>query len=342
MFPCDLDGDGDVDVLASEYWNSTVSWYENNGDGTFKAKKIIASKVGQSTSVFATDLDRDGDADVLWSSWTYNKVVWQENLGGGSFGPEQVITTKTGGAACVYATDLDGDGDPDVLSASRTDGKIAWYRNRLNTPNRDFSPQKVITTSAKWARAVYAKDLDGDGDADVISASRDDNKIAWYENQITPGGGSFGPQRVISTSISGARALHAEDLDGDGDADILASPFLSNVSGMVWFENLGGGVFGPKRIIMKVARGVWSVYAADLDGDGDADVISASSLNRRVVWCRNDGNGNFGGPIELTRRAKGAKFAYPADLDGDGDPDIVAMSMHDDRIRWFRNLLGAR
>ena len=54
----------------------------------------------------------------------------------------------------------------------------------------------MVTTSADWAESVHAADLDGDGDLDLMSASRNDNKIAWYENQ---GGGAFGPQQVRST-----------------------------------------------------------------------------------------------------------------------------------------------
>ena len=49
---------------------------------------------------------------------------------------------------------------------------------------------------ANGARSVYAADLDGDGDADVLSASRFDDKIAWYEN--TDGKGAFGNQQVIA------------------------------------------------------------------------------------------------------------------------------------------------
>ncbi|MBJ76519.1 MAG: hypothetical protein CMJ98_05815, partial [Planctomycetes bacterium] len=60
---------------------------------------------------------------------------------------------------------------------------------------QDFGGQQVITTSAVGASSVYATDLDGDGDADVLSASFEDAKIAWYENQ---GGGVFGGQQVIT------------------------------------------------------------------------------------------------------------------------------------------------
>ena len=58
-----------------------------------------------------------------------------------------------------------------------------------------FGGQQVISTAADQARSVYATDLDGDGDADVLSASYIDNKIAWYENL---GGGGFGARQVIT------------------------------------------------------------------------------------------------------------------------------------------------
>ena len=60
---------------------------------------------------------------------------------------------------------------------------------------QDFGSQQVITLSADYAYSVYATDLDGDGDADVLSASSEDDKIAWYENL---GGGSFGSEQVIT------------------------------------------------------------------------------------------------------------------------------------------------
>ena len=56
-----------------------------------------------------------------------------------------------------------------------------------------FGSQQIITTNADKAVSVYAIDIDGDGDMDVLSASQYDNKIAWYEN--TDGQGNFGSQR---------------------------------------------------------------------------------------------------------------------------------------------------
>ena len=66
-----------------------------------------------------------------------------------------------------------------------------------------------LSASASHASSAYATDLDGDGDADVLSASILDNKIAWYENQ---GGGQFGPQQVITTAADFAYSVYAAGL----------------------------------------------------------------------------------------------------------------------------------
>ena len=149
-----------------------------------------------------------------------------------------------------------------------------------------FSGQNVIMIDANGAHSVHASDLDGDGDADVLSASSGDDKIAWYENL---GGGSFSEQRVISTAADGACSVHASDLDGDGDADVLSAS--NGDDKIAWYENLGGGTFSEQRVISTAADGAYSVHASDLDGDGDADVLSASSGTTRLLGTRTSAAG---------------------------------------------------
>jgi hypothetical protein len=83
-----------------------------------------------------------------------------------------------------------------------------------------FGPQQVISTNADGAYSVYAIDLDGDGDNDVLSASANDDKIAWY---INDGNGNFSTEQIISTNANGATSVYAIDIDGDGDNDVLSA-----------------------------------------------------------------------------------------------------------------------
>ncbi|MCH1932614.1 VCBS repeat-containing protein, partial [Shewanella sp. A25] len=89
---------------------------------------------------------------------------------------------------------------------------------------------------------------DGDGDQDVLSASFEDDRIAWYGN--TDGLGSFGFQQTITTAADGASSVFAADLDGDGDQDVLSASSYFADDKVAWYENGGGpagviGTFGP-------------------------------------------------------------------------------------------------
>ncbi|MGB2984339.1 MAG: FG-GAP-like repeat-containing protein, partial [Phycisphaerae bacterium] len=182
VFATDVDGDGNTDVLSASIFDDKIAWYESDG-GSPPAftERVISTTADGAFSVFATDMDGDGDTDVL-SAWYFDdKIAWYESDGGWppSF-TERVISTATNGPRSVFATDLDGDGDTDVLSASLLDDKIAWYESDGGSP--PTFTESVISTTADGAYSVFATDVDGDGDTDVLSASTFDDKIAWYEN----------------------------------------------------------------------------------------------------------------------------------------------------------------
>jgi hypothetical protein len=191
----------------------------------------------------------------------------------------------------------------------------------------EFTPH-TITTSANGATEVYAVDVDGDGDIDVLSASEFNGKIAWYENN---GNESF-TSHTITTSADGAWSVYAIDVDGDGDIDVLsASPYDYKIA---WYENEGNENF-TSHTITTSADWAKSVYAVDVDGDGDIDVLSASVHDNKIAWYENDGNENFTAHT-ITTGADGAYSVYAVDVDGDGDMDVLSASYGDD-IAWYEN-----
>lgn len=338
VFPCDIDGDGDLDVVATAFDEDKVLWYENtNGAGTFGPAHVITNNADGAYSVTAADFDGDGDMDVVSADHEGYEVGWYENTNGaGLFGSKQVIGAYIIVPLDVYTGDVDGDGDIDILSASFNDNMIAWYENTdgLGT----FSAEKIITTDAIGGQSIHTNDIDGDGDLDVLSASHNDDKIAWYEN--TDGSGTFGPQQIISQAVDGATSVFSIDMDGDGDIDVLSSSRLDNK--VAWYENTDGqGTFGPQQIISLDVDNVRHVFAIDLDGDNDPDVISASLNDDKIAWYENvDGYGTFGGQHIITENADGANEINAADMDGDGDIDILSASYLDNTVAWYENTVN--
>lgn len=280
----DLDGDGDIDVLSGSINDNKIAWYENtDGLGTFGNQQIISSTVPEAAAIRTADMDGDGDLDVIAGANSGNEIFWFENLNSqGSFGSQQIITSDVLFPESIDVIDLDGDGDIDVLSASWGDDKIAWYENMDGQGN--FGPQQIISIDVSAAQGVFATDIDGDGDMDVISSSYGDDKVAWYEN--TDGQGNFGSQQIITSDANGAWSVHANDLDGDGDMDIVASLFQENK--IVWFENTDGhGNFNEQQTVSE--DGNVSVYTSDIDNDGDIDIVSAHFSRNQVTWHENLG-----------------------------------------------------
>jgi VCBS repeat-containing protein len=214
------------------------------------------------------------------------------------------------------------------------DGEVEDYAVAIFTPGVAqgvFGDQKTISVQAGGASNVFAADMDRDGDLDVVSASENDDSIAWYENDSYQGFTAH----IISSTADGARSVFAVDLDGDGDVDIVSA--LTRDSTIAWYENNGSQSFTERNISTTVAE-PFSVFVADVDGDGDLDVLSASASDDRIAWYENDGSQAFTQRI-ITASADGARSVYAADMDGDGDMDVLsaAISQNEDKIAWYEN-----
>lgn len=336
VYACDIDGDGDFDVLSSSQADNKIAWYENtDGNGNFGDQQIISDIAEGASSVYACDIDGDGDIDVLSASSSesdIDQIAWYENTDGeGTFGPIQIISSLLNYACYVYAYDIDGDGDNDVLSASFNDGKIAWYEN--TDGNGLFGEQQIIGYISS-PTSVYACDINNDGNKDVLASAHGSNEIVWYQYI---GDGTFGEKQVITTLAGHARAVYASDIDGDGDNDVVSACWDDGK--VAWYENLDDGAFGDEQIIVTDPDGGrLSVYACDLDNDGDNDIVSASYHDHKIAWHENtNGEGAFGEEQIITSSANYAYSVYACDIDGDGDNDVLSASYGDNKIAWYKN-----
>lgn len=334
----DVDGDGDIDVIACDTYDDDVYVILNNGGGAFAAPSLVVSYNGGLKSTLVVDLDGDAALDIITCvGSTTNEISWFKGEGNGSFAPSALITSLVDLPEKVIAADFDGDGDLDLASASNTDYKIAWY---VNNGGGSFAPQQVLTSSLVWPTGLRASDLDGDGDLDIVACGEDDvpsPTVVWFENT---GGGSFGPLKSISSTLLEVDTLQVDDLDGDGDMDILSLSWSQNR--VVWFENRAGAVkdLSSPSLLIDSTSVVVGVAAADLDNDGVSDILFADRSNGssgNIMWSKGTGNGEFDDGAPLVALSWPREVAA-GDLNGDGALDIWAT--HNDGASVYLNAGG--
>ena len=151
------------------------------------------------------------------------------------------VTAQMYDACSVYAIDVDSDGDVDVVAASPTDGEVAWFENEGLQPFTKPSlicENQACDTVRSQAWFVYAIDVDGDGDVDVLSAIYGSDEVLWDEND---GSQSFTTHIINTSGEYGATGVFALDMDGDGDVDVLSTNY--NRATVAWYENDCGTSF---------------------------------------------------------------------------------------------------
>ncbi|MBD3162901.1 MAG: hypothetical protein GF328_12415, partial [Candidatus Latescibacteria bacterium] len=150
-------------------------------------------------------------------------------------------------------------------------------------------------------------------------------------------------------------SVGAGDLDGDGDVDLITALPIDSGSGRVfWFENAGDGESFTEHEVDDDFYGGEAVGAADLDGDGDLDIVASAfydhdpdDRNGRYVWYENDqGDASVWTKHPISGLHWGTEMVATADIDGDGDLDVYGASTlayignTNDDLYWFENLDG--
>jgi hypothetical protein len=244
-------------------------------------------------------------------------IVIAARQANGTFAAEQSIPMGTT-LESLQSADLDGDGRPDLVALSNGGHAIL---SRLNTGALTFGPPASVATDGA-PRSLALGDLNGDGRPDGVTAITDS---AFLEVSLNDGAGNLQtPARVPASGSPWFVAIG--DFTGDGIADLLS---VSRVFGLVVcvMPGAGDGTFGAPIVSTSTMSYRLSIGTADLDGDGDRDLVLFSDSG--VSWLPNLGGGSFGAPVSVglpnasyTSAYEPGQFAI-GDVDGDGHPDIA-------------------
>jgi len=145
---------------------------------------------------------------------------------------------------------------------------------------------------------------------------------------------------LISSNAINARFVKIADVDGDGFHDVLvASPGNDSLE---WYKNIDGlGTFGTKQVIHQGIYEYRFIATADIDNDGDLDILTTALFDNLVIWFENlDGLGSFSTTKIIDTSLDRPNTVVAGDIDLDGDLDIVCSSRLDGKITWYNNSDG--
>lgn len=304
--------------------------------GTY-TKHIIDSSFSGVTSIYAEDIDNDGDIDVLGSAMHADDITWWENVGGsGTIWIEHTIDANFDGAYSVHAEDINNDGYIDVLGAASDANDITWWENTDGSGTSWL--EHTVDGDYNFAISVYSDDINGDGNMDVLGAARWDYDITWWEN--TDGSGINWIEHTIDGDFLGVNSVYSEDIDNDGDIDVLGAADIAN--GITWWQNTdGSGTYWIEHIIDGDFYAS-SVYAEDVNGDGYTDVLGTTLGADVITWWENvDGSGTDWIEHTIDDNFDHGWCVYAEDMDNDGDIDVLGAAGFDDHdIIWWENIDG--
>jgi hypothetical protein len=341
-FPVDLDFDGDLDMLGAAATGNDIVWWENNGDprrDNWTENPINQNFTG-ANFVYGADIDIDGDMDVLAVASGDSDIAWWQNdedrvSGVIGFEDAAKIDDFFDGSSSVSASDIDADGDIDLMGSGYIVDDIVWWENDGTPANGGWQKQNSppIDNDFQGAEDCVAADMDNDGDIDAVAVASVDDELAWWEND---GAGSFTKTAVENSGMNSANSLFVSDIDRDGDLDIAASAGLGDE--VSWWSNDGTPANGGwvKSIVDATINGPTDVYCADVDADGDIDIIACADVDDDVVWYDNNGAEAFTKRL-IDNNFNGARSVAAVDIDIDGDLDIVACGDDGSMVAWWSN-----
>ncbi|WP_343787452.1 beta strand repeat-containing protein [Dokdonella soli] len=349
----DVNGDGKPDLVLVNTASNTVSVFSNKTPpgamlATFAGSQSVGTGNGPSSVGFA-DLNGDGKPDLIIAYTTGNMIsVLVNATAPGSYKPafvEQQNFVALNGPASIATADLNGDGHPDLIVGNASGGVVSVL---LNAGTSSTAVAKFVGSPSISAGPLPVSadvvDINGDGILDVVVANLASNTVSVLLNTTSPGAATpaLAPTQSFGTG-SGPRASAVADLNGDGKPDLITANETDNTVSVLLNTTTVGATTVSFGTHQDFGTGAFpfSVAAADLNGDGKPDIVTANAHDSTVSVLFNTTVPGAVTPSFATQQVfatgNGVGSVAIADVNGDGKPDIVVSNYSSNTVEVLLN-----
>ena len=322
----DMDGDGLEDILYAGRWPGSIGdpqfahvWVRNNGNGTYGTETIIENASGEASAFAVGDVDLNGTVDVVRGHAEEIRLHLNQ---GSALDPGISLVTGLR-PIMIKLHDMNDDDTLDLIYSTRSlQGGPAGLYIRTGNGDGSFGPELTMinpgSTQMVGVSDIACFDMNADGWMDMVVPVESNNKILLYNGNGT--GFNAAITVVAAPHIHRPGQIAVDDLDNDGDIDLLIRSRHIYADSLFWFSNNGFSFYKEPYISRSVQEAAdWEdVECADLNGDGLSDAVK---LGPEVTWFANGPAGQFGTPVTHLPRPTGIPMLM--DIDGDNDQDLI-------------------
>jgi len=349
-----LDGDAYLDLAVGSDVTGEVTWYKNNGDGTF-ATGIILTAVGPNALSYVegltiADINGDGDNDIIAASYVGGNLVWFENNGDDTFQPAVTISSSIAGAGTVIAANIDNDvnGYLDLIVTSYDGHSVVYF---LGNGDGTFGTLRYVVpvTPGSGPGTMDIADFDDDGDLDVVVGFTGNGDVKLYDNRLIPdgldGSGNVPFTAYTNNVDTGNGFLFSvifADINDDSNLDIVRSDNNPGANpAIAWYSNdiSGTGTTFTETTIATTINRSAAIGVADFNNDSYNDLVVANgrATDNDFIWFTSNAIGGLGSEILIDDNSSAAFDLEIQDFDNDGDLDIASISYLQDDVFIFKN-----
>ncbi len=312
----DLNGDGKIDLLTTDAYDSDLTVLLGNGDGTFTPAPK-PSTGGYPDCIAVGDYNGDGKPDIAFTNYYDGTLTIQFGNGDGTF---TAGTTYTTGAdpRQVMTGDFNGDGNLD-LAISRDSSVLILLGNGDGT----FTTGSSFSTGSGPNYSLVLADFNGDGILDMVTTDEAANTLTVL---LGDGNGNFTASASPATGNLPTSVVVA-DFNGDGKPDLAVSSLNSATLTILLGNGDGTFVAAPSPA---AGNGPGDLAVGDFNHDGVADLAVVNEAGRLVNILTGNGDGTF--TLQSSPATGASSYLAVADFDGDGVADLGVLNRADQTI----------